>query len=78
MIVGVIVGKTVRSSKLMKNTPRSAKMVCREDVSSVGEAESTEFKWNRMLSYGWLREGAVEVIKVDCLLEQGLRLKFLN
>ena len=41
-------------------------MVCRGHVSSVGEAKSTEFKWSRNLSYGWLREGAVEVVKINC------------
>ena len=39
-------------------------------ISSVDEAKSTEFKWNRNLSYGWLREGTIEVVKVNCPLNE--------
>ncbi len=47
---------------------KGIKVVSGGHVSSIGEVESAEFEWNRNLSYDLLREGAVEVVKIDCLL----------
>jgi hypothetical protein len=70
MIVGVSVGRAIGCGKLLRTTLKSAKMVSRRYVSNVGEAEFTEFKWMRNLTYCWLRERAVDVVKTSGPLKE--------